>query len=348
VSVQGIAGDTGSARVRWVIIRTVLLLSRRDVEDLLDLDELVDSVASALRALSNGTAAMPARTGVAAAAGGFLAVMPAFVPSMGALTTKLVTLFPGNAGTSLPTHQAVIVAFDASTGTVEAIMDGTEITAARTAAGSALATRLLAREDARVLAILGTGVTARSHLRAVTRVRAFREVRVAGRDRDRAAAVAAESSTYLTIPASAAASFEEALDGADVVCACTHSPTPLVTRPRLAVGAHVNSVGVHPDGGEIDAATVGDALVVVESRASALGSFPAGANELATAIGDGSLTPDRIVEIGELIEGTRPGRSGPDQITLYKSVGVAVEDAAAAALVLARARERGIGRLLDL
>jgi ornithine cyclodeaminase len=156
------------------------------------------------------------------------------------------------------------------------------------------------------------------------------------------------SSTSLTIPVKVAPTFREAIDGADVVCACTHSPDPVVTRAWLRRGAHVNSVGVHPDGREVDPGTVTDALVAVESRASALRPFPAGANDLAWPIRDGLLAEERIVELGELISGHRAGRTADDQLTLYKSVGVAVEDAAAASLVLARASERGVGRLVDL
>jgi ornithine cyclodeaminase len=238
----------------------------------------------------------------------------------------------------------VIVAFDPSNGSVVAVMDGTEITAARTAAVSALATRLLAREDAGVLAVLGTGVQALSHLRAVPRVRAFREIRVAGRDADRAEALARKSSMYLTIPVDAAATFEAAVRGADVICACTHSPEPVVRGEWLAPGAHVNSVGVHPTGVEVDDEVVARAAVVaVESRASSLGSFPAGANELSGAIRAGRLREQDVVELGELIAGTRPGREDMNDISLYKSVGVAVEDAAAASLVLERARDQGLG-----
>jgi alanine dehydrogenase len=159
----------------------VLMLSRDDVAALLDPDELLEAVASALADLSAGGASMPARIGVPGDRGGYLAVMPAYVPSAAALTTKLVTLYPGNAGTDLPTHQAVIVAIDPSDGRVVAVMDGTEITASRTAAASALATRLLSRNDAGVLAVIGTGVQARSHLRAVPRVRTLNEIRIAGR-----------------------------------------------------------------------------------------------------------------------------------------------------------------------
>src|SRR5262245_8478587 len=225
------------------MMATMLLLSRADVAALLDPDELVEAVASALSELSAGAAAMPARIGVSGDRGGYLAVMPAYVPSAGALTTKLVTLYPGNAGTDLPTHQAVIVALDPSDGHVVGVMDGTEITASRTAAASALATRLLARDDAHVLTVIGTGVQARSHLRAVPRVRTFREIRIAGRDRAGADLVASESSGYLTIPVRVMDSFESAVRGADVVCACTHSPDPVVRAEWLQPGAHVNSVG---------------------------------------------------------------------------------------------------------
>ncbi len=326
----------------------VLLLTRDDVERLLDPDQLLDAITAALVALSAGDASMPLRIGVPGEAGGSLAVMPAFVPSIGALTTKLVSVFPGNSGTELPTHQAVIVAFDPSTGRVDAVMDGTAITAARTAAASALSTRVLAREDASVLAIVGTGVQARSHLRAVTRVRSFEEVRIAGRDRAKATAVAEDPSTTLTMTVAVAPSVRDAIAGADVVCACTHSPTPLVERSWLARGAHVTSVGLHPDGHEVDLDTVADALVAVESRASALAPYPAGANDLAWAIRDGRLTEDRVVELGELVAGTRTGRGDAGQLTLYRSVGVAVEDGAAAALVLTRANEGGVGRSVEL
>ena len=328
---------------------TVLMLNRDDVTALLDPDELVEAVASALADLSAGTAAMPPRIGVSGDRGGYLAVMPAYVPSARALTTKLVTLYPGNAGSDLPTHQAVIVALDPSDGRVVAVMDGTEITAARTAAASALATRLLARDDARVLTVIGTGVQARSHLRAVPRVRAFHEIRIAGRDRAGAERLAAESSGYLTIPVTVVDSFEAAVRGADVVCACTHSPDPVVRAAWISPGAHVNSVGVHPTGGEVDADLVAMASrVAVESRGSALGAFPAGANELSAAIRGGRIREADVVELGELIAGTRSGREGADEITLYKSVGVAVEDAAAAALVLTAAEAGGIGGRFEL
>jgi len=310
-----------------------LLLTRADVESVLEPDELIDALADAFRDLSAGRASMPQRTAAMSQAG-LLGVMPAYLPSANALTVKLVTLFEGNAGTELPTHQAAIGVFSPDRGNLLALMDGTWITAARTAAGSALATRLLAREDARVLTIVGTGVQARSHAWALPRVRAFDEVRVAGRDRAKAEGLADE------LGGRAFDSFAEALAGADVVCATTHSPEPVVRREWLEDGAHVTSVGMNVDGREIAEEVVRDAFVVVESRGSAVVGFPTGSNELVGA------DPDSLVELGEVVAGAATPE--PGAITLYKSVGVAVMDAAAAALVLRKAQERGVGREIEL
>jgi alanine dehydrogenase len=312
----------------------VIFLSQSEVRELLDLDALVDALAVAHRDLSEGRASMPPRIAAFAERDGLLGAMPSYLPSAG-LACKLVSLFPHNRDRH--THQALICVFDPSNGSPVALMDGTYITATRTAAGSALATRLLAREDARVLAILGAGVQARTHANALRRVREFAEVRVASRDPGRAAELAAE------IGAEAAESFEEAVRGADVIAATTHATEPVVLRDWLAPGAHVNSVGANPAGrGEVDAAIVLDALVAVEFRESTLAPPPAGASEFR----EGAAR--EVVELGELVAGTKPGRSSQEQITLYKSVGVAVQDAAAAALVLAAARERSVGREIEL
>jgi ornithine cyclodeaminase len=320
----------------------VLVLSRADVESLLDPGELIDAVATAMADLSAGRASMPNRVAaMVPERDGLLGAMPGYVPSLGALAAKLVTLFPRNADGPLPTHQALLGAFDPETGEPLALIDGTSITALRTGAGSALSVRLLAREDAGVLAIVGTGVQARAHARAVPLVRDFRDVRVAGRNAAKAELLARELRAA-GLPARAAGSYEEAIRGAGVVCATTHSLEPVVRREWLAPGTHVTSVGYNPAGRELDDATVAAALVVVESRATALAPPPAGANDL---LGH----EDRVhAEIGELLAGVRPGRTSDEQITLYKSVGVGVQDAAAAALVLARARERGIGTTVEL
>lgn len=328
----------------------MLILTRRDVEELLDLDQLIDAVAAAMAALSEGSASMPPRgVAIVPEREGVLAAMPAYLPGPGALTTKMVSVFPHNSGTDIPTHQAVIVAFDPATGSPAAVMDGTEITAMRTAAGSALSARLLARPNASVLAIVGTGVQARSHGLAVPRVRPIAEGRIVGRDAARARALAGRLTEETGIPFTAARSTAEALAGADIVCATTHSPEPVVRRKWLSPGMHVTSVGVNSKGREVDAETVADALVVVESRAAVLAPSPSGANDLTWAIRDGVVAEDHIhAEIGEILGGTKPGRTSDEQITLYKSVGVAVQDAAAAALVLEAARAAGAGTELTI
>lgn len=297
--------------------------------------------------LSAGRASAPARNAAAVPErDGLLAAMPAYLPSAGILETKLVSVFPHNV--DVPSHQALIAVFDPATGTPAAVLDGAWITAARTAAGSALATKLLAREDARVLAVLGTGVQARSHLRAVTRVRGFSEIRVAGRDGARTTAFAQDAGRELGMPVRAV-SYQEAMRGADVVCGTTHPHDPVIRREHLSPGAHVTSVGFAVDGREVDAATVRDALVVVESRAAALAPPPAGCNDLLWAIRDGAIGAEHVAtEIGELVSGAKPGRTSRDQLTLYKSIGVAVQDAAAAGLVLKAARERGLGRTVPI
>jgi ornithine cyclodeaminase/alanine dehydrogenase-like protein (mu-crystallin family) len=296
----------------------MLVLGRDEVARLLDVDLLLERLERAFAELSGGRASVPPRV-AAYTPDGLLAAMPGYVD--GVLEAKLVSAFPGHD----PSHQALIAVFDAETGTPRAVMDGTHITAMRTGAGSAVATRALARNDARVLAVLGAGVQARSHLDAVRRVREFEEVRVASRTFAHARALAGE------VGAAAVESFEEAVRGADVVCCCTHASEPIVRREWFAPGAHVCSVGASEEGPELDAATVRAGLLCVESRV-AFEPPPAGAFELQ------GLDPEAAVELGEVLSGAREGRTSTRQITVYKSMGHAVEDAAAAALVLERAQ----------
>ena len=295
----------------------MLVLSREDVERLLDVDLLLERLERAFVELSAGRASVPPRVAAFAPAG-LLAAMPGYVD--GVLAAKLVAVFPDHE----PSHQALIAVFDPETGTPLAVMDGTHVTAVRTGASSAVATRALAREDSRVLAVLGAGVQGRSHMDAVRRVRSFGEVRVASRSFEHAAALAEE------MGAVAVGSFEEAVRGADVVCCCTHSSVPVLSREWLSPGTHVTSVGAALDGPELDRETVEAGLLCVESRV-AFEPPPAGSFELQ------GLEPNDAVEVGEVLAGTRPGRTSDDQITVYKSMGHAVEDAAAAALVLEQA-----------
>jgi ornithine cyclodeaminase/alanine dehydrogenase-like protein (mu-crystallin family) len=295
----------------------LLVLGRDDVARLLDVDVLLERLERAFVELSAGRASVPPRI-AAFAPDGLLGAMPGYVD--GVLAAKLVTLFPGHE----PSHQALVAVFDAQTGTPLAVMDGTHITAVRTGASSAVATRALAREGARVLAVIGAGVQARSHFDAVRRVRRFDEVRIANRTPGRAVKLAAE------IGASAVESVEEAVRGADVVCCCTHSAEPVISREWLSPGTHVTSVGAALEGPELDAETVAAGLLVVESRV-AFQPPPAGSAELQ------GLDPSSAAELGEVLSGAHPGRTSDEEITVYKSMGHAVEDAAAAALVLERA-----------
>jgi alanine dehydrogenase len=323
------------------------VLTAADVERALDPDVLVESLADAFAQLSAGRASMPQRIAVEVPERrGAVLLMGAHLEGRSSLTTKLVSLFPDNPRGGPPTHQAAVLVFDAATGTPTALMDGASVTALRTAAGSRLATRLLARPDASVLAIVGTGVQARAHARALLRERPWAEIRIAGRNSEAAERVAADLRDETATSVTTAGSFAAGLDGADLVCAATAATEPVVRREWLSRGVHVNSVGYTTAGREVDAETVRDALVVVESRAAAL----AESNDIRWAIRDGGIPEQEAVhaELGELVAGSRPGRTAADQITLYKSLGVAAEDDAAAGLVLAAAEREGIGATVDL
>jgi ornithine cyclodeaminase/alanine dehydrogenase-like protein (mu-crystallin family) len=310
----------------------MLVLTRAQVRELLDLDLLLEALERAFVELSAGRTSVPPRI-AANTRRGFLAAMPGYAD--GVLEAKLVSVFPGNHAAGLPSHQATIAVFDDETGTPLALLDGTEITAMRTGASSAVSTRALARDDARVLAVLGAGVQGRSHIEAARRVRDFEEIRVASRTADHARTLAEE------IGGVAIDSFEEAVRGADVVCACTDAGEPVLSADWLAPGTHVTSVGASREGPELDRETVTAGLLAVESRV-AFEAYPAGAHELQ------GLDPGSAVELGEALAGTRDGRTSPEQITVYKSMGHAVEDAAAAGLVYRRAQEQGIGTEVDL
>ena len=283
----------------------------------------------AFRALSEGETSTPPRT-AARSAGGLLGVMPGYVPGFG-LEAKLVTVFAGNHRLGLPSHQALIALFDPETGSPLAVMDGTHITALRTAAASALSARVLARPASRVLAILGAGVQGAAHLQALVRVCKFDEVRIASRDHDHAEALASRNPT-----ARAMRSFEDAVRGADVVCCCTDAAEPVLRYDWLRAGAHVTSVGANFEGPELDADTIRKGRLFVESRV-AFEPPPAGASELA------GLDPSVAAELGEVLSGNAAGRTSEAEITVYKSMGHAVEDAAAAWLVYGRAVAQGSG-----
>jgi alanine dehydrogenase len=295
------------------------IYSREETAAALDPEALLQALSKAFLDVSAGKASVPPRI-AAAAPEGLLGAMVAYVPSLNVLAAKLVSVFPHNQ--TLPTHQAVVMAFDPKTGEPLAVMDGTEITAQRTASAAALAARLLARDDSEVLSIVGTSVQAWWHAVHVGRVRKFREVLIAGRDLAKARTLAAR------VPNARAVSIDEAVSRADVLCATTHAQTPVIFAGQVKPGTHLSSVGFSRDGGEMDSKLFDAALIAIEARSSSFGKPPAGAPELA------GRDPAQAVELGELLSGACQGRTSAGQLTLYKSVGIAAEDAAAASLVL--------------
>jgi alanine dehydrogenase len=309
----------------------LLLLNAEDVRHLIDLPTLFGALEGALRDLSAGKASVPPRT-VARAPEGFLGSMPGYLP--GTLEAKLVAVFPGNHVRGLPSHQALIALFDEETGVPLCVMDGTVITAARTGATAAVAARALAREGARSLAVLGAGVQGQSHLEAFPRLFELDDIRVASRD-PRHAETLADSHPRARV----VGSFEEAVRGADLVCCCTDADEPVIEHAWLAPGTHVSSVGV---GAEVDEATVRASSIFVEWRGAAENPPPTGSAELQ------GLDPGSIAEIGEVLAGARLGRRSDTELTLYKSTGHAVEDAAAARQVFDRATAEGVGTTFEL
>lgn len=312
----------------------VLFLSQDEVAALLDPGRLLDALDEAFRLVSAGKVSVPPRP-AARAPRGMLAAMPGFVPGYG-LAAKQVAVFPENHERGLPSHLAVITLFDEETGAPLAVMDGERITAARTGGASAVSVRLLARPDARVLAILGSGVQAAAHLEAVSRVRDIAEIRIASRTFAHASALADSDPR-----ARAAGTFEEAVRGADVVCCCTHSDRPVLSFGWLAPGAHVTSVGFNGEGSELDRETVTGGHLFIES-VDAFAPPPAGCLELQ------GLSRSAATELGAALAGDSPGRQETDEVTVYKSMGHASQDVVAARLVYERALERGLGRQVAL
>jgi alanine dehydrogenase len=312
------------------------LIGPDDVRRLLPMPECIELMADALAALGRGEALQPLRTVVTLPdARGALYVMPAWSADPPALAVKLVSVFPGNHARGLPSHQGVVALFDAADGSLRALLDGAAVTAVRTAAVSGLATRLLARDDAADLAILGSGVQAASHLEAMRCVRAVRRVRVWSPTPAHREAFAREQAARHGIDVAAVADAERAVAGADIVCTVTGAADPVLHGEWLAPGAHVNAVGASsPRTRELDGAAVAAARLFVDRRESAL----AEAGDVLLARAEGALAADTpLTELADVLLGAAPGRRHAGEITIFKSLGLAVEDAAAAARILANA-----------
>jgi ornithine cyclodeaminase/alanine dehydrogenase-like protein (mu-crystallin family) len=312
---------------------SVLVLNQEEVERLLDMEGCIAAMADALASLARGEVQVPLRFIVSPEGGGsLLGLMPAHRAGGSPLySLKTVAVFPDNPKRGLDAHQGTVTLFDGETGEVRALMNASAITAIRTAAVSAVATRLLAREDARELAILGAGVQARTHLEALRLVRTFDRVRVYSPTPEHVRALGEE----------AAASAEEAVRGADVVVTATNSVEPVLRREWLKEGAHVNVIGGRPPQmREVDVATIADSAFYVDRRESAENE----AYDYRDALESEAIAPGHIRgEIGEVLIGAAPGRSSPVELTVFRSLGLAVEDLAAAEYVVRRARETDAG-----
>lgn len=309
--------------------------------------DLIPAMEAALARFSAGEVLQPVRTVLTVGpTKAYFGLMPAFVPNPGTLGAKVVTVFADNPAKQLPSHLATILLLDPETGALVALMDGRYITEARTAAVSAVSARFLAKRDASTMAIIGTGVQARSHLEAFAEVRQVKDVRVwspRARSRER---FVSDMSGHIAVAIRAAGTAEEAVRGADLIVLATSSPTPVIEDAWVGAGAHVVSVGAcRPDQREMPPALVARARLYVDSRAAAL----AESGDVVIGIADGLFNPAHIRgELGELVLGRAEGRRTDDDVTIFKSLGMAVEDVVAADLVLRRAAETGAGTELTL
>ena len=329
----------------------VTVLSAEDVAKLLPMRECIQVMREALAALARGKALVPLRMVMRMPdASGFLGVMPGQIDPdggrEGALGMKAVSVFPGNTRRGIDTHQGAVLLFEADTGRLSALMDGATITAIRTAAVSGVATDLLANPDASELAILGAGVQARTHLEAIAAVRPLRRVRVWSRNPEHSSELVKASAARYSASIEAVPSPEAAVRGADVVATVTASPEPVLQRPWVKDGAHINAVGSSiPTAREIDTATMAAARLFVDRRESALNE----AGDVLMPIREGAFNADHIqAELGNVVIGTDPGRRSAAELTLFKSLGLAVEDVAAAAFILKRAQETGVGQTVRM
>jgi ornithine cyclodeaminase/alanine dehydrogenase-like protein (mu-crystallin family) len=330
-----------------------LWLSEQDVRAALSMRELIQAMESALIAFSSGQVVQPVRMTLELRERAFFALMPAYDKEHALFGAKLVTVIPENHGargatgstvTAFPSHQAIISLSDPATGELLALMDGRYITEARTAAASAVSVRHLARKDAAVLAIIGSGVQAHSHAQALPLVQAFGEIRAWSPSPAHLQQFAASANTSPVVHA--AGSAEEAVRGADVVVLATASVTPVIEDSWVAAGTHVIGVGAcRPDQREIDPELVARSYLVVDSRAAALQE----SGDVLLAMREGRFGEDHIgAELGEVAGGVKRGRIKAEEITVFKSLGLAIEDVVSAGLVYRSARKTGRGTQISL
>ncbi|HEY75433.1 MAG TPA: hypothetical protein G4O00_04525 [Thermoflexia bacterium] len=321
---------------------TLRVLSREDVRRALPMREAVEAMKRAFAQLSQGQAQVPLRVALPVERhNGVTLFMPGYLAADDRMAVKIVSVFNDNPARGLPLIHALVVVVDAGTGAPTAVMDGTYLTALRTGAASGAATDLLAREDARVAAVFGAGAQGRTQLEAVCAVRPIETAWVYDVDPGRAATYAGEMADRLGIPIRVASTPAEAVRAADVICTATTSTAPVFNDADVRPGTHINAIGAYtPQMQEVPAETVVRAKVVIDHREASL----AEAGDLIIPLQQGLITEDHIwAELGEIVAGVKPGRTDPEEITLFKSVGVAVQDVAAAAAVLEAAERLGLG-----
>jgi alanine dehydrogenase len=325
----------------------VLIANTTLVSELLPMDECIEVMSETLTMLARGDAILPLRTMVYLPDGqNLMGLMPSYLGGIQSVGVKVIAAFPSNYGTEYDTHQGIVVLFDTEHGLLRAIVDGTAITAIRTAAVSGVATRLLAREDAGDLAIIGAGTQARTHLEAMLHVREIKRISVYSLPLEGAYAFVEREARRHGISIEVAESAQEAIQGADLICTVTTATEPVIQADWIAPGAHINAVGAFtPTTRELDSATVQRSRFFVDRRESALNE----AGEFLIPKGEGLIGDDHIAgEIGEVLLDQAPGRKTPEEITVFKSLGIAVEDLASAHHVLKKARESAAGTWVEI
>jgi ornithine cyclodeaminase len=324
----------------------VLFVNERAVHELLPMNSCIPLMRDALTSLSNRDVVMPLRTKVGLPDGsGLLGLMPGYLGNPESFGLKVVSVMPRNHGTEYDSHQGVVMLFGVKHGEPLAIIDATAITAIRTAAASAAATDVLANKDAGDLALIGTGAQARTHLAAMKCVRDLRRVRVWSRNRANAERFAREEASRSNTKIEVADSAQEALRDADLICTTTASREPVVRGEWLSPGAHINAVGAcFPQARELDTETVRRARLFTDSRESCLNE----AGDFLLARAEGKIGDDHVLgEVGDVFSGRIPGRTSHEDITIYESLGVAIEDLASAHFILDQARDKNAGTWLE-
>src|SRR5215213_3634877 len=325
----------------------ILVLDNQQIKELLPMNECIELMADALSALARGEVYQPLRTIIRPPeARGLLGLMPAYrAGERGSFGLKAICVFPENPAKGKDAHQGAVTLFSRETGELLALMNASAITAIRTAAVSAVATRLLARADAQQLGIIGAGVQTRTHLEALAYVRSIKNARIAARNLDHAQRLVDEMQQSFSFPLEAVETNEEAVRGADIVVTATSSLEPVIKKEWISSGAHINAIGTHsPNSREIDSATMAVARIFVDRRESAVSE----SGDFLLAAKEGVIGPENILaEIGELLIGTKAGRSSETEITLFKSLGLAIEDVACANYLYGRARAQNAGTWID-